>query len=46
MRPIEVMPPFCFLGKEVERKAQEGEDISVIESSGLLRYEPRQTKSR
>ena len=42
-RPIEAMKPFRFIGKEIERKAQEGEEISVIESTGPIRYEPRQT---
>lgn len=42
-RPINAMLPFRFIGKEIERKAQEGEDISIIESSGPIRYEPRRT---
>lgn len=42
-RPIQAMLPFHFIGKEIERKAQEGEDISVLESSGPIRYEPGQT---
>jgi hypothetical protein len=37
------MLPFYFIGKEIERTAQEGEDISVIESTGPIRYEPGQT---
>jgi hypothetical protein len=32
-RPIEAMTPFVFIGKEIERRAQEGEDLSVLESS-------------
>jgi hypothetical protein len=35
--------PFRFIGKEIERKAQKGEDIRVTESTGPIRYEPRQT---
>jgi hypothetical protein len=42
-RPIKAMLPFRFIGKEVERKAQEGEDISAIESDGPIRYELGQT---
>lgn len=42
-RPIQAMLPFRFIGKEIERKAQEGEDISVLESTGPIRYEPGQT---
>ena len=44
-RPIKAMLPFRFIGKEIERKAQEGEDISVIESTGPIRYEPGKTKN-
>lgn len=43
-RPIEAMTPFIFIGKKSERKAQEGEDISVIENSGPIRYQVGQTK--
>lgn len=42
-RPILAKPPFHFIGKEIERKAQEGEDVSVLESKGPIRYEPGQT---
>jgi len=35
--------PFHFIGKEIERKAQEGEDISALESTGPIRYEQGQT---
>jgi hypothetical protein len=42
-RPIQAEKPFHFLGKEKERKAQEGEEISAIDSSGPIRYEPGQT---
>ena len=44
-RPIQAMLPFIFIGKEVERKAQEGEDVSMLESSGPIRYQPGQTTS-
>src|SRR5262249_34430917 len=42
-RPIEAMMPPVFIGKEIERKAQEGEDITVLEDARPIRYEPRQT---
>jgi hypothetical protein len=44
-RSIKAAKPFCFIGKEIERKAQEGEDIGVIESHGPIRYEPGKTKN-
>jgi hypothetical protein len=31
-RPIQAMTPFIFIGKEIERRAQEGEDVSVLEN--------------
>jgi hypothetical protein len=37
------MLPFRFIGKETERKAQEGEDISIAERRGPIQYQPRQT---
>jgi hypothetical protein len=40
-RPIQAMTPFIFIGKEIERKAQEGEDLP--EGSGPLRYQAGQT---
>jgi hypothetical protein len=42
-RAIQAMMPFTFIGKEVERRAQEGEDISVIESRGPMKYQAGQT---
>jgi hypothetical protein len=42
-RPIQAMKPFVFIGKEIERRAQEGEDISVIENTGPIRYQAGQT---
>ena len=35
------MLPFHFIGKEIERKAQEREDTSMFESP--LEYQPNQT---
>jgi hypothetical protein len=42
-RPVHAMIPFITIGKEVERKAQEGEDISILENLGPIRYQSRQT---
>jgi hypothetical protein len=42
-RPIRAMFPFNFIGKEVERRAQEGEDISLVENIRPRTYAPRQT---
>jgi hypothetical protein len=43
-RPIRAMKPLVFIGKEIERKAQEGEDISMIDTAGPLRYHAGRTK--
>jgi hypothetical protein len=40
-RPLKAIIPFNLIGKEVERKAQEGEDVSVLESTGPIRYHAR-----
>jgi hypothetical protein len=37
------MLPFRYIGKEIERKAQEGEDIAVIVGGGPIQYQARQT---
>ena len=37
------MLPFRYIGKEIERKAQEGEDISIAENPGPIQYQARQT---
>jgi hypothetical protein len=42
-RPVEAMLPFIFIGKEIERKAQEGEDISALVNSGPIEYHQGQT---
>lgn len=42
-RPIQAMNPFQFIGKEIERKAQECEDISVVENSGPITYQAHRT---
>jgi hypothetical protein len=42
-RPIQAMTPFIFIGKEIERRAQEGEDLSVLENTGPIQYHRHQT---
>lgn len=42
-RPIQAMQPFVYIGKEVERRAQEGEDVSVLDNSGPIKYQSGQT---
>jgi hypothetical protein len=42
-RPIEAMIPLVFIGKEIERRAQEGEDLSVLENAGPIQYHRHQT---
>src|SRR5260370_111208 len=42
-RPIRAMTPFFFIGKEVERRAQEGEDVSALENNGPVKYHRHQT---
>ncbi len=42
-RPIQAMTPFIFIGKEIERRAQEGEDVSVLESPGPIKYQAGQS---
>ena len=32
------MLPFNYIGKEMERSAQEGEDVAVLENKGPIRY--------
>ena len=42
-RPIRAMTPFVFIGKEIERRAQEGEDVGVLENAGPIKYLSHQT---
>jgi len=42
-RPIQAMTPFVFIGKEIERRAQEGEDFSLLENTGPITYHRHQT---
>jgi hypothetical protein len=36
------MTPLIFIGKEIERRSQEGEDVSVLDHSGPIKYHPHQ----
>lgn len=40
-RPVTAMIPFEYIGKEVERRAQEGDDVAVMENTGPIRYRAR-----
>jgi hypothetical protein len=42
-RPIQVMMPLRYIGKEIERRAQEGEEIGVFEGSGPIQYQSGRT---
>jgi hypothetical protein len=42
-RPVQAMTPLVFIGKEIERRAQEGEDVSVLENTGPIQYHRHQT---
>jgi len=42
-RPIRTMSPFVFIGKEIERRGQEGEDPSLLENTGPIQYRRYQT---
>ncbi len=37
------MTPLIFIGKEIERKAQEGDDVSLLENTGPIQYQRHQT---
>jgi hypothetical protein len=41
-RPLIAEPTFQYIGKEVERRAQEGEEFSLLENSGPMLYGTRQ----
>ena len=46
-RPVAAMLPFEYIGKEIERRAQEGEDVAVLGGEGPIRYGAgRQAKTR
>ena len=42
-RPIKALLPFVLIGKEIERRGQEGEEISILENAGPIQYSQRQT---
>ncbi len=42
-RPIQALLPFIPIGKEIERRTQEGGEISVLENAGPIQYGPYQT---
>jgi len=42
-RPVAAISPLIPIGKEIERRSQEGEDISVFDSTGPIKYHPRKT---
>jgi hypothetical protein len=44
-RPIRATPPFVYIGKEIERRAQEGEEIALVEDARPRTYAPRQTSN-
>jgi hypothetical protein len=46
-RPVLAMIPFEYIGKEVDRRAQEGEDLAILVDSGPIRYgSQRNAKTR
>ena len=42
-RTIQAMIPFGYIGKEIERRSQEGEDPSLLEGTGPIQYRSRQS---
>jgi hypothetical protein len=42
-RPVQAITPFIPIGKEIERRSQEGEDIGVIDNAGPVKYHPGKT---
>lgn len=42
-RPVAAISPLIPIGKEIERRSQEGEDISVLDNFGPVRYSRRKT---
>jgi hypothetical protein len=42
-RPISAIEPLVPIGKEIERRSQEGEDISLLNNAGPVIYSPRKT---
>jgi hypothetical protein len=42
-RPVQALTPFIFIGKEIERRAQEGGDVIVLEGGGPIQYQAGRT---
>jgi hypothetical protein len=42
-RPVRATQPLIPIGKEIERSSQEGENISILDNVGPIRYHPRKT---
>jgi hypothetical protein len=42
-RAIQAMTPLVFIGKEIERRAQEGEAASILGNTGPIQYHRHQT---
>lgn len=42
-RPLQAMIPFGHMGKEIERRAQEGEDVAVLGDGGPTLYQRQRT---
>jgi hypothetical protein len=42
-RPVAAISPLIPIGKEIERRSQEGEDISVLDNVGPVQYHRRKT---
>ena len=42
-RPVTAFKPLIPMGKEIERRSQEGEDIGILDNVGPVKYSPRKT---
>jgi hypothetical protein len=42
-RPVSAIKPLIPIGKEIERRSQEGEDASMLDSGGPVKYHPHKT---
>jgi hypothetical protein len=42
-RPVTAIKPLIPIGKDIERRSQEGEDIGVLDNVGPVKYHPRKT---
>ena len=41
--PLQAMIPFGYMGKEIERREQEGEDVAVLGDAGPTQYHRQRT---